>query len=79
MYKKIVDEDFTWENFSIEEQSKILASDRSNNLLDTNRLTILYPNVLNINDARYYISNQKLKDLGWTIGINLMDGLGKII
>ena len=27
------------------------------------------------NDQRYYISNQKLKDLGWNIEINLMDGL----
>jgi dTDP-glucose 4,6-dehydratase len=31
------------------------------------------------NDRRYYISNQKLKDLGWNIEIELMDGLKKMI
>ena len=35
MYKEIVDPDFTWENFSIDEQNEILASKRSNNCLDT--------------------------------------------
>ena len=38
MYKDIVDPSFEWKNFSIEEQRKILASDRSNNFLDTSRL-----------------------------------------
>ena len=38
MYKEIVDPTFTWDNFSIEEQDKILASKRSNNYLDTTRL-----------------------------------------
>ena len=31
------------------------------------------------NDKRYYISNQKLKDLGWTIEIKLEEGLKNII
>ena len=31
------------------------------------------------NDQRYYISNQKLKDLGWDIEVNLIDGLKEII
>jgi UDP-glucose 4,6-dehydratase len=31
------------------------------------------------NDQRYYISNQKLKDLGWNIKYNLMDGLKQLI
>ena len=31
------------------------------------------------NDKRYYISNDKLKKLGWTIKISLNDGLNKII
>lgn len=35
MYKEIVDPNFTWENFSIDEQNVILASKRSNNCLDT--------------------------------------------
>ena len=31
------------------------------------------------NDMRYYISNQKLKELGWSIKVNFMDGLREII
>jgi dTDP-glucose 4,6-dehydratase/UDP-glucose 4,6-dehydratase len=31
------------------------------------------------NDKRYYISNQKLKDLGWDIKIKFEDGLGRLI
>ena len=50
MYKEIVDKDFTWDNFSIEEQSQILASERSNNFLDTSRLESLYK-VKNIKDS----------------------------
>jgi 3,5-epimerase/4-reductase len=42
MYKEIVDNDFTWENFNIEEQRQILASERSNNYLDTTRLESIY-------------------------------------
>lgn len=50
MYKEIVDSEFTWENFDIEEQRKILESERSNNFLDTSKLESLY-NVKNIKDA----------------------------
>lgn len=51
LYKKIVDPSFEWENFTQEEQRQILDSERSNNLLDTNKLETLYPQVLNITDA----------------------------
>jgi len=51
MYKEIVDENFTWKNFTIEEQNEILAAGRSNNYLDTSRLEKLYPQVMNIKDA----------------------------
>jgi len=40
MYKEIVDPNFSWENFSIDEQNKILASKRSNNCLDTTTLEL---------------------------------------
>jgi 3,5-epimerase/4-reductase len=40
MYKEIVDPNFTWENFSIDEQNQILASKRSNNCLDTTTLEL---------------------------------------
>ena len=50
MYKEIVDKDFNWDNFSVEEQNMILASERSNNFLDTKRLESLYK-VKNIKDS----------------------------
>jgi dTDP-D-glucose 4,6-dehydratase len=31
------------------------------------------------NDQRYYISNQKLKDLGWTIQIGFEDGINRLL
>ena len=47
MYRENVDPDFTWENFSLEEQSKILKSDRSNNALNTLKIQEHYfvPNI----------------------------------
>lgn len=51
MYREIVDPQFQWKNFSLEEQAKILAADRSNNFLDTTKLEELYPNVLSIKDS----------------------------
>ncbi len=51
MYKEIVDPNFQWENFTQEEQRKILKADRSNNYMDTTKLEKMYPNVLNIKDA----------------------------
>ena len=51
MYKEIVDPTFKWTNFTLEEQSQILSSKRSNNYLDTTVLEKLYPNVSNISDA----------------------------
>ena len=51
MYKEIVDPNFTWQNFTIEEQDKILKSKRSNNHLDTTLLEELYPTVKNIHES----------------------------
>ena len=48
MYRDIVDPDFTWKNFTIEEQDQILLGKRSNNLLDTTLL-----------ENRYQITNIK--------------------
>jgi dTDP-glucose 4,6-dehydratase len=51
MYREIVNPFFTWTNFTQEEQRKILAADRSNNFLDTTKLTTLYPQIKNIKDS----------------------------
>ena len=51
MYKKHVDNSFKWENFSLEDQSKILAAERSNNCLDTKKIESLYPGIMKIKDS----------------------------
>ena len=51
MYKEIVDPNFTWKNFSQEEQRAVLAADRSNNFLDTTKLESYFPHVKNIKDS----------------------------
>ena len=51
MFKEIVDPNFTWNNFTIDEQRQILACDRSNNYLDTSRLEYFFPNIKNIKDS----------------------------
>jgi dTDP-4-dehydrorhamnose reductase len=51
MYREIIDPNFTWVNFTLEEQAKILASGRSNNHLDTDRLREWYPNVKSIHES----------------------------
>ena len=38
MYKDYIDPDFTWSNFTVEEQAKVIVAPRSNNLLDTKRV-----------------------------------------
>lgn len=51
MYKEIVNPNFTWKNFTKEEQSKILCCDRSNNCLNTKKIETLYPNIKNIKES----------------------------
>ena len=63
MYQKHVDPEFTWNNFSVEEQRKILACDRSNNYLDTTALEKFAPEVRCIKDAiKDTIKNYKRAD-----------------
>ena len=62
LYKTHVDNDFTWKNFTIEEQNKILLSKRSNIELSTEKLYELYPNTPDIKTSieRCMISYAKL-------------------
>lgn len=50
MAKEILDPEFTWKNFTLEEQSKVIGG-RSNNKLNTDLLSQMYPQVRNIHDA----------------------------
>jgi 3,5-epimerase/4-reductase len=61
LYKKHVDPAYTYQNFSVEEQDKILLGGRSNNLLDTTRLSTLYPDVLDMKAAMEQVCIQMAK------------------
>ena len=51
LYKEYCDADFTWENFSLEAQSEILAAPRSNNELDATKLKRAFSNILDIRES----------------------------
>ena len=51
LYRDIVDPSFTWENFSLEEQTALLAAGRSNNHMDTALLEARYPDVRSLREA----------------------------
>lgn len=69
MYRDLVDPDFTWNNFSMEEQREILAADRSNNFLETHRLQELFPDVLPIHEAvrQSLVSYAQKKSPKWNL------------
>lgn len=58
LVKEIIKPDLEWKNFSIEEQSKILLGGRSNDLLNTNKLEQMYPDVLDIRSSVIKILNE---------------------
>lgn len=64
MVKEILDPYFEWENFSLEEQDKILLSARSNNLLNTDLLTEKYPEVKPIKESVRWVL-EKMKEDGF--------------
>lgn len=45
LYKQIVDPTYTWENFTVDEQAKILKAGRSNNTLDHTKLCASMPDI----------------------------------
>ncbi len=63
--------------YSVMEIAKILIK----NIKKTNDFDewIEYIDDRPFNDQRYYISNKKLKDLGWDIKINLLNGIKELI
>lgn len=51
LYKQFIDSSFTYQNFSLEEQSKILKAGRSNNELDANKLLKEFPQIPHIKQS----------------------------
>ncbi|MCO5572687.1 hypothetical protein L7F22_026448 [Adiantum nelumboides] len=51
MYKDYIDPSFTWKNFTLEEQAKVIVAPRSNNELDASKLSAEFPEMLSIKDS----------------------------
>jgi len=51
LYKQYIDPEFTWQNFSLEEQAKVIVAPRSNNLMDTDRIKSEFPEILDIRSS----------------------------
>lgn len=64
LYKKYIDPNFSYQNFSLEEQAKILKAGRSNNELDSSKLHKLYPEVPHIKDSIHGVFQRMAKNLG---------------
>ena len=51
MYREIIDPEFQYTLFSYEDQKKVIACERSNNELDTQKLQSLFPEVKSIKES----------------------------
>lgn len=64
LYKQYIDPKFRYENFTIEEQNKILKAKRSNNELDTSKLAKEFPGLMPIRQAVIGVFERMKKSLG---------------
>lgn len=51
LYKEHIDPEFTYTNFSLEEQAQVIKAGRSNNELDVSKLLALYPDIASAKDS----------------------------
>ncbi|KAJ4955744.1 hypothetical protein NE237_012527 [Protea cynaroides] len=51
MYREYMDPNFTWKNFTLEEQAKVIIAPRSNNELDATKLKKEFPELLSIKES----------------------------
>lgn len=63
LYREYIDPTFTYMNFSLEEQAKILKAGRSNNCLDCGKLLSIYPNIPPISVAIVDLFKRMQKNL----------------
>uniref|UniRef100_A0A1J3H1B1 Bifunctional dTDP-4-dehydrorhamnose 3,5-epimerase/dTDP-4-dehydrorhamnose reductase n=1 Tax=Noccaea caerulescens TaxID=107243 RepID=A0A1J3H1B1_NOCCA len=51
LYREFIDPSFTWKNFTVEEQAKVIVAPRSNNELDATKLKTVFPELLSIKES----------------------------
>merc|ERR1719362_2194843 len=71
LYTKYIDPTYTYKNFTVEEQAKVIKAGRSNNELDTTKLMEDMPEDIKINDIKtacelcFQRMQKNLTDMGW--------------
>lgn len=71
LYKKYIDPSYTYKNFTVEEQAKVIKAGRSNNELDTTKLMRDMPEGVVINDIKTAVEQcfqrmqKNLETIGW--------------
>jgi 3,5-epimerase/4-reductase len=71
LYKKYIDPSYTYKNFTVEEQAKVIKAGRSNNELDTTKLMADMPDGVIINDIKTAVElcfqrmKVNLEEMGW--------------
>lgn len=71
LYKKYIDPTYTYKNFTVEEQAKVIKAGRSNNELDTTKLMRDMPEGVVINDIKTAVElcfqrmKVNLTEMGW--------------
>jgi len=63
LYKQYIDPNFTYKNFSVDEQAKILKAGRSNNELDVTKLVAVYPNLPPIKTSMVGVFQRMAKNM----------------
>jgi hypothetical protein len=63
LYKDYIHPEFTWSNFTVEEQAKVIVAPRSNNLLDTERVRNQQPAICN--QPRSFTHAKLLLAMAW--------------
>jgi 3,5-epimerase/4-reductase len=51
MYRDYIDPSFSWKNFNLEEQAKVIVAPRSNNELDCTKLKTEFPELMSIKES----------------------------
>lgn len=64
LYKEYIDPNFTWMNFTLEEQNKILKAGRSNNEMDASKLLAEYPTIPHISESIHVVFRKMKENLG---------------
>ncbi|CAI7848417.1 unnamed protein product [Closterium sp. NIES-54] len=74
LYRDYIDPNFKWQNFTLEEQAKVIVAARSNNELDASKLKAEFPEMLDIRSSiiKYVFEPKKKNSVAAPLLIGLL-------